>query len=404
MGAGNLAKDLTMEQSLRDADWTIDKDTKGVSGTPPIVDTIFKKIDSSCVFVADLTFVGKRLDDRPTPNPNVLLEYGWALKSLGHARIITLMNTAYGTPSDDTLPFNMKHLRWPITYHLPDGADDSVKQAVRKNLVSALHTALKGIIESEDFKASMPKTPEVPKFVEMEPVDGPGRFRKRDEPIGVVEGPMGIGGAQEVTLADGPTMWLRVMPDNKQTRESTISELRENLNTGGSLLLPLGNFSSWSYVRARDGFRYMPTMTNDSDAVPAVIVAFKSGEVWSVYSGPLSSIHKDIPNLEPMFVDCFRRCVVFLRNGLKIESPYRWIAGVEGIMGKRLWRIAPPGREYISPMTGPCLTDAVIERGLLTETDKMQLGLQPFFRKLYDACGAERADHMDTLLLNQFPD
>jgi len=77
--AGNLTKDLTVEESVRDSGLAIDKDTKGISGTPPIVDTIFKKIDSACAFVADLTFVGKRLNGRPTPNPNVLLEYDWAL-------------------------------------------------------------------------------------------------------------------------------------------------------------------------------------------------------------------------------------------------------------------------------------------------------------------------------------
>ena len=77
--AGNLTKDLTVEESIRDSGLAIDKDTKGISGTPPIVDTIFKKIDSACAFVADLTFVGKRLNGRPTPNPNVLLEYDWAL-------------------------------------------------------------------------------------------------------------------------------------------------------------------------------------------------------------------------------------------------------------------------------------------------------------------------------------
>ena len=402
--AGNLTKDLTVEESIRDSGLAIDKDTKGISGTPPIVDTIFKKIDSACAFVADLTFVGKRLNGRPTPNPNVLLEYGWALKSLGHARIITLMNTAYGTPSDETLPFNMKHLRWPITYHLPDGSDDSAKQAVRKNLAGASHAAFKAIIESGEFKASMPKPPEVPRFVERDLVDGLGRFQKRNEPIGVAEGPMGIGGAQDVFLADGPAMWLRVMPENQQTGEWTISELKAKLNTGGSLLLPLGNFSSWSYVRAPDGFGYMPTMANGSDPVPAVIVAFKSGEVWSVYTGPLSSIHKDIPNLEPMFVDCFTRCIRFLQKGLNIAPPYRWVAGVENLRGKRLWKIARPGQAYIDPMTGPCLTDIVSESGVLSETDKVQLGLRPFFRKLYDACGAERPDHMDTALLTQFSD
>lgn len=244
----------------------------------------------------------------------------------------------------------------------------------------------------------------VPKFVERAPVDAPGRFEKRNEPIGVVEAPMGIGGSKEVVLADGPAMWLRVMPDNQQAREWSLAELKANLNVDGSLLLPLGQFRAWSYVRAADGFGYVPTMANDSDRVLAVILAFRSGEVWSVYTGPLSSVHQDIPNLEPMFVDCLRRCIVFLQKGLKIERPYRWIVGIENLKGKKLWKVAPPGHYYLDPLTGPCLTDVVTDRGLLRDGDKVQLGLKPFFRKLYDACGAERLDEMDSALLAQFPD
>jgi hypothetical protein len=401
--AVNLVTDLTVEESIRDSGLAIDKDTKGVSGTPPIVETIFKKIDGALAYVADLTFVGERRDGRPTPNPNVLVEYGWALKSLGHARIITVMNTAYGVPSDDSLPFNMKHLLWPIPYHLPEGSDDKVKQEVRKNLVGAFEKAIRAIFESAEFRATLPKAPEIPKFVEMESVDGPARFRKRNEPIGVAEGPLGIGGSREITLVDGPAMWLRVMPDQKQTREWAISELRANFNAGGVLLLPLGNFSSWSYVRAEGGFGYMPTMSNESDPVPAVILAFKTGELWSVYSGP-SSTRNDIPDVEPMFIDCFRRCIHFLRTGLNVAPPYRWIAGMEGIKGKKLWKVAPPGRHYTNPLTGPCLTDIVTERGVLRDGEKWQLALKPLFHQLYDACGAERLDHADAVLLARFLD
>jgi len=402
--ATNLAKDLTVEESIRDSGLAVDKDTKGVSGTPPIVETIFKKIDGAFAYVADLTFVGERRDGRPTPNPNVLVEYGWALKSLGYSQIITLMNTAYGMPSDDSLPFNMKHLLWPIQYHLPEGSDEKVKQEVRKSLVSVLEKAIKAILESEEIRASLPKPPEIPKFVEMEPVDGPARFRERNEPIGVAEGPFGMGGSTEIVLVDGPAMWLRVMPDERQVREWAITELRDNLNAGGSFLFPLGNFSSWSYVRAQDGFGYMPTMQNEGDPVPAVILAFKTGELWSVYSGPSSMMHNDIPNVEPIYVDCFRRCIHFLRIGLKVTPPYRWIAGMEGLKGKRLWKVAPPGRSYMDPMTGPCLANTVTERGVLRDGEQWQLALTPFFHKLYDACGAERLDHVDAVLLAQFPD
>jgi hypothetical protein len=45
-----------------------------------------------------------------------------------------------------------------------------------------------------------------------------------------------------------------------------------------------------------------------------------------------------------------------------------------------------------------------MDRGILSTTDKVQLGLRPFFHKLYDVFGAERLDHMDEILLQQFPD
>jgi hypothetical protein len=116
--ASRISDDTEVEDAVRE-ELTVDRDTIGVAGSPPIVETIFRKIDQAALFVPDLTFTGKRLDGRPTPNPNVLIEYGWALKSLSHSRIVPVMNTAYGEPVADAMPFNMRHLRNPIPYHCP---------------------------------------------------------------------------------------------------------------------------------------------------------------------------------------------------------------------------------------------------------------------------------------------
>src|SRR4029077_7795982 len=67
-----LAEDAEIEKAIRDEGLIVDRDTQGVPGVPPIVDTIFNKIDAATIFVPDLTFVGKRIYGRPTPNPNVL--------------------------------------------------------------------------------------------------------------------------------------------------------------------------------------------------------------------------------------------------------------------------------------------------------------------------------------------
>ena len=69
-----LNKDLAVEESPRDEELTVDKDTKDVPGSPPIVDVIFEKIGKATAFVADVTFVGQTTNGRPIPNPNVLIE------------------------------------------------------------------------------------------------------------------------------------------------------------------------------------------------------------------------------------------------------------------------------------------------------------------------------------------
>jgi hypothetical protein len=67
----------------------VDRDTAGVSGSPDIARTIFKKIEDSAVFVADVSIINARSRKRPTPNPNILVELGFALKALGEDRIIS---------------------------------------------------------------------------------------------------------------------------------------------------------------------------------------------------------------------------------------------------------------------------------------------------------------------------
>ena len=86
----------------------VDRDTQGIGGTPKIAETILAKIRSSDIFVWDATLVYTK--PRPSPNPNVLLELGYAFALLGEGRMIGVMNTADRSgPSD--LPFDLTHRR-----------------------------------------------------------------------------------------------------------------------------------------------------------------------------------------------------------------------------------------------------------------------------------------------------
>src|SRR5271163_616172 len=121
-----IASDPTVDEALRDLE--VDSDTLGVAGQPPIVETIFEKIDASAVFVADMTLVGVRNDRSGIPNPNVLIEYGWALKALTHKRVIWVMNTAFGEPAGENLPFDLRHARRPMGYCLPNDATPELRK------------------------------------------------------------------------------------------------------------------------------------------------------------------------------------------------------------------------------------------------------------------------------------
>ena len=91
-----IASDDTLDKSLRDLN--VDSDTQGAAGQVAITETILEKIDQCTVFVADMTLVGRLKDDEGVPNPNVLIEYGRAVKAVGNKRVICVMNTAYGEP------------------------------------------------------------------------------------------------------------------------------------------------------------------------------------------------------------------------------------------------------------------------------------------------------------------
>ncbi|MGD0770121.1 MAG: hypothetical protein ABSB42_18205 [Tepidisphaeraceae bacterium] len=121
----------------------VDRDTAGVPGSPDIFSTILGKIDESLIFVCDVSVINKGANEetRFTPNPNVLIELGYALKALGQHRIIMVMNTAFGTV--EQLPFDLR-LKRVLTYNAPPA--ESERASERKKLQGALEYCLRDIL------------------------------------------------------------------------------------------------------------------------------------------------------------------------------------------------------------------------------------------------------------------
>ena len=128
----------------------IDRDTIGVPGAPDISSTILAKIDQSIVFVCDVSIINDTSEKRLTPNPNILIELGYAVKTLGTERIVMVMNTAFGNP--EQLPFDLRMKR-VITYNMPASCKERATE--RKNLEAYLKNSLFTIlekIEKEPYK------------------------------------------------------------------------------------------------------------------------------------------------------------------------------------------------------------------------------------------------------------
>lgn len=120
----------------------VDRDIAGVGGAPDIASTIFAKIEAADVVVCDVSTIGVA-GDRPVPNPNVLIELGYAIHAKGWNRVVMVLNEAYSEV--EALPFDLR-THYVIQYRAePEAADRS---EARKVLASKLETQLRSIFAS----------------------------------------------------------------------------------------------------------------------------------------------------------------------------------------------------------------------------------------------------------------
>lgn len=117
----------------------LDRDTANVEGTPDIAHSILAKISAADVFVADVSIVNTG-SSRPSPNPNVLVELGYAAAELGWENVILVQNTAFGGP--ELLPFDLRGRR-VITYSLDaETAPAEPRGLLQGRLEGSLRSAL----------------------------------------------------------------------------------------------------------------------------------------------------------------------------------------------------------------------------------------------------------------------
>jgi hypothetical protein len=377
-----LGEDAEIEESLRDG-LSLDKDTKGVPGNPPIFETILKKIDRSAVFLPDLTSVANRANGELIPNPNVLIEYGWALKSLGYHQILPVMNIAHGDPKKFPLPFDMAHLRFPILYSLQDGSSAADRRAVRDELARDFERAFRTILESDEFRSQLPKPPTPPPFPEKQPLNGRARFRAAGKPLGIAsEGlieRIENRAARTIKLADGSAYWLRVIPTVKPKHRLSTQTVKEKA-LQLSIVPLVRPAQSIGFVRGEDGAGFYPAQ--GTDTVNSVAYVFNTGEVWVIDAWLHIPQYLELD--ERIFSATLQQCAEFLGH-VGINGPYKWIAGMEAIQHRCLVLADRP-----NSMLGTCITDRIEKDGIYDTGQDPGVALRPFFEEIFDACGAVR--------------
>lgn len=156
---GILNKDSSLDVNL-----VFDRDIAHVPGSPEIAATILAKIEGSDIFVGDVSIINSQHSQevagtkniRKTPNPNVLVELGYALKTLETKKIILVNNLAYGEREE--LPFDFRH-RYIVGYSLSQDDLKSKREEEYQKLEALLVQELRKIVSNLNKRISSDNDP-----------------------------------------------------------------------------------------------------------------------------------------------------------------------------------------------------------------------------------------------------
>jgi hypothetical protein len=305
----------------------LDHDTKDEPGLVEIVATIFRKIDSASAFVADITPVSTTAAGKQVPNPNVMIELGYALKALGPERILLVANAAFGGRPED-LPFDLRHRRGPITYRLESGVPAAKRDSVKQELIKGLGEALK--LNLGSALARRGQATEIALH--------PSRDGDRSTWLAVGEGIAhhnfhGEAGTEQWTLTEGPRAYMRVAPAGWGKARPARRAVQEAPD--GKRPWAFGRWTNGDGGANELGVVAVGLNGREPGAVHAVTQWFdKTGELWGFNAMVTDSVdgkvflgqHRVLRDWAT-FLD---RALAFFEH-FGASSPFRVEAGVSGL-------------------------------------------------------------------------
>jgi hypothetical protein len=278
------------EPSAREAHEALhlDHDRQGVSGSQDLALTIFRKIDESAVFIADVTLVADVRDGegdvlKKLINSNVAIEYGYALKALSDTRVLAVQNTYFG--GREELPFDLRHKAGPLQYRLAPGATKAEIETEAKKLCSIFVAALRPYLA----KGRSAAAPEAEPFQEIRWTRHRGMFWQPSDILAVAgETPLAraLGRPEEDRVEyrfnEPHVFYLRLIPTTALPRSLNVTSLVEIVESRQVQLLTQNAHATLNGRNEFGAIAYEPQGTGTAPLAFAQL--FRNGEIWGTTS------------------------------------------------------------------------------------------------------------------------
>ena len=318
------AKSLRADESLT-LEVRIDRDTADVGGSPAIAETILRKISRAEIFVPDVSIVARTGGGKAIPNPNVLLELGYAVSVLGWDRIIMVMNTAFGAVTE--LPFDLKGRR--VMPYLVDVTPGAPKAEERRSLEAKLKDAMAAILGARETHTDAESRKERRNLIEQARQFSEVRLNI----IGQRQGPA-------ASLSSDKLICIHVVPT---ALPSSAGIAVNELDTRATFLPPFGSKGFNTEFNGEGLLRVDPDSAGKNSSYLQV---FRNGTIESVNSQMLIGRGRENGLPGPAFcrmLGLFLSGVIQFSQEVKIRPPVCILLTVIGVKDAPLLVEAHPG-------------------------------------------------------------
>ncbi len=326
-----VGRELGLEDAERPE---LDHDTRNEPGMVDIAATILRKISESAVFVADVTPLTRYTNGKALPNPNVLIELGWALQKPGWERIIAVLNTADGWSVND-LPFDIRHRRI-VLYELGEGIDRLTRAQVKTRLVTALTEALR--INLAQHLAEVSTTREIKGVASKEGersiwASATDHLSHHDS--------FGRDHLTTVALPPGPRGYFRAVPAAWSKGPPSVSDLH-SLSEALRIWPPTEGGTAGNFGVSDEGYIFYWITGRDAqgNAQSSNVAYFldTTGEIWILHGTAIETTGNQrvlrVASLVANWSRCLRRSMLFF-DAFDANPVRKVEVGLTGIKGVR---------------------------------------------------------------------